>query len=425
MKLFEFQQKGLDRTDRFNKVAYYWEMGTGKTFVGSAKMARFGSPLNLVVCQKSKIDDWVQHLKSCGFWVCDLTDKKQYDGFFEFDIDGRNYGKMMVGVINYDLLFRREDLTTLTDFTLLLDESSLIQNEKSKRARFVMMKLHYKNLILLSGTPCSGKYEKLWSQLRLLGWQISKSLFWNEFIRYRVDKRQGFPLLIVTGYKNVDRLKEKMRLYGCDFLKTDEVIDLPEQTEIDEKVKATKEYATFREKRIVEIDGTELVGDTTLTKMLCERLLCGMYCQDKLNAFEDLLNSTEDRLIVFYNFNAELKALEDICIKNNRPMSIVNGKMKDLKCYEEYNDSVTLIQYQAGAMGLNLQKANKIIYFTPPLSSELYEQSKKRTHRIGQKNNCFYWKLICKGSVEEKIYKVLAMRKDYTDALYEQEESAN
>lgn len=102
-------------------------------------------------------------------------------------------------------------------------------------------------------------------------------------------------------------------------------------------------------------------------------------------------------------------------------MSIVNGDTKDLSMYKEYPNSVTAIQYQAGAMGLNLQWANKIVYFTPPLSSELFEQSKKRIHRIGQSSSCFYYMLICKNSIEEKIYDTLAMRKDYTDKLFEED----
>ena len=72
-------------------------------------------------------------------------------------------------------------------------------------------------------------------------------------------------------------------------------------------------------------------------------------------------------------------------------------------------------------MGLNLQMANKVIYFTPPLSSELFEQSKKRVHRIGQEKPCFYYFLTCKKSIEEKIYNTLAMRKNYTEALFELE----
>ena len=111
---------------------------------------------------------------------------------------------------------------------------------------------------------------------------------------------------------------------------------------------------------------------------------CGIYSEAKLKAFTDLVESTEDRLVVFYNFTEEMDAMRKIVNEMKREYSLVNGSRKDLTCYEEFNDSITFIQYQAGAMGLNLQKANKIIYFTLPLSSELYEQSKKRIHRIGQ-----------------------------------------
>jgi SNF2 family DNA or RNA helicase len=101
---------------------------------------------------------------------------------------------------------------------------------------------------------------------------------------------------------------------------------------------------------------------------------------------------------------------------------MVNGTIKTLDNYETEDNSITFIQYQAGSMGLNLQKANKIIYFTPPLSSEFYEQSRKRVHRLGQTKTCFYYQMICQGSIEERIYKTLAMRKDYTDELFKKEE---
>jgi len=65
-----------------------------------------------------------------------------------------------------------------------------------------------------------------------------------------------------------------------------------------------------------------------------------------------------------------------------------------------------------------LQKANKVIYFTLPQSSELFEQSKKRVHRIGQNKRCFYYLMMCIDSVEEDILKNLEMRKDYTDELF-------
>lgn len=443
MKLYEHQSNALKETADKTHVAYYHDMGLGKTFTGAEKMKQLGARVNLVICQKSKIDDWIKHFKTnyrtyndkiCNE-IFDLTDKKQFIQF-KASINHTKIG-MSIGVINYELAFRRPELASLKDFTLMLDESSLIQNENSKRSKFILKKLKPKNVILLSGTPTGGKYERLWSQLHLLGWNISKKLFYNQYVDYHYEDNEGFPLMIIDGYKNEERLKKKMRQYGCNFLKTEEVFDLPEQIHNTIKVPTTKEYRKFRKDCIVilnaavksyvdesghDVDyttGTELVGDTTLTKMLCERQLCGQYNKDKLEAFRDLVESTNDRLIVFYNFTEELEALCKIAWDSNRPVAVVNGKQKDLLPYENVETSITFIQYQAGAMGLNLQKANKIVYFTPPLSSELFEQSKKRIHRIGQEKPCFYYYLTCKGSIEEKIYRTLAMRRDYTDALFE------
>lgn len=414
-------------------------MGLGKTFVGSEKMKQLGARVNLVICQKSKVDDWVQHFRDnynlCIDNLYDLTNKKAFEEFIQ-TADTYNYLDV-VGVINYELAFRRPELKQLTNFTLMLDESSMIQNETAKRSKFIL-NLKPDNVILLSGTPTSGKYENLWSQCKLLGWPISKQLYWKQYIDTEILDNEGYPIKVVKGYKNVDRLKRKLRQHGAIFMKSEEVFDLPDQIDQTIRIPTTKEYRKFRKDCIVIIPGCtvgideamdrphisdvdiELVGDTTLTKMLYERQLCGQYNKNKLQAFRDLLESTNDRLIVFYNFTFEMERIRDIVNELRREYSRVDGSRKDLTAYEEFDDSVTFIQYQAGAMGLNLQKANKIVYFTPPLSSELFEQSKKRIHRIGQQKTCFYYYMTCQNSIEEKIYETLAMRKDYTDALFEE-----
>lgn len=435
INLYPHQSDALQSTADKNNVAFYHDMGLGKTYTGSEKLMQIHNWVNLVVCQKSKILDWVDHFDSNyrGYgdcWTFDLTNKKHYDIFLDYcewwedDIDEHtdgNYPNCIVGVINYELLWRRPELAKLTDFTLMLDESSLIQNENSQRSRFILRKLQPKNVILLSGTPTGGKYEKLWSQLKLLGWNITKKTFYNMYIDYHYETSMGFPLMVIDGYKNVEHLKRKMRHYGCHFLKTEDVLDLPEQIFTTIRIPVTKEYRKFRKDRIVTIDDKTLMGDNTLNKMLYERQLCSQYNKAKLEAFRDLVESTDDRLIVFYNFYPELDGLLSVAKSLHRPCSIVNGKTKGLYDYEKYNNSITFVQYQAGAMGLNLQKANKLIYFSPPLSSELYEQSKKRIHRIGQSHSCYYYNLTCKGSIEERIYKTLDMRRDYTEALFEQE----
>ena len=421
MKLYEHQKEALNLTKDKNRVAYYLDMGLGKTFVGSEKMVQLGSRINLIICQKSKIEDWIEHFKTYyNAEIYDLTNSGSMKCFLSYVGMCEIGSAVIFGVINYELAWRRKDLLQLHGFTLMLDESSLIQNQGAKQSKFIL-KLQPDNVILLSGTPTAGKYENLWSQIHLLGWNISENVYNRQYVNWKKIDMGGFIHKIVdkdNPYKNVDRLKSKLREYGAVFMKTEDCFNLPEQNFINQYVVASKEYRKFMKDCIIVIDDTELVGDTGLTKRLYARQLCGQYSTDKIKAFSELLESTQDRVIVFYNFNDELNVLKLIASSLNKPISEVNGHCKDLTAYDQEDNSVTFIQYQAGAMGLNLQKANKIIYFTLTDKSELFEQSKKRIHRIGQEKPCFYYIMMCKGSVEEKILQTLKMRKDFTDELF-------
>lgn len=419
MKLFPHQSEALERVAGHDNVAFYHDMGLGKTFTGSEKMRLFGNKTNLVICQKSKISDWVEHFKiHYQVQVFDLTKPKEFNTYHGLTTSEKF---TVVGVVSYQTAWRRKDLLNLTEFTLMLDESSLIQNRKAKQTKFILA-LKPKNVILLSGTPTAGKYENLWTQAQLLGWNISEDLYNRQYVNWKTVESDGFFHKIVDmddPYKNVDRLKQKFRDHGSDFVKTEEVFDLPDQTFIPVTVPTSKEYRKFMKTGYVKMpDGSELIGDQIFTKRLYARQLCGMYSQDKLEAFKELIQSTNDRVIVFYNFNRELDMLRMIANDLDRPHGAINGEHKNLKPYEDHEDSITFIQYQAGAMGLNLQKANKIIYFSLPERSDLFEQSKARIHRIGQDRPCFYWIMTCEGSVEEMIHQTLQERKDFTDDLF-------
>lgn len=412
ISLLEHQTEILNSTVGVNRVGYFMEMGTGKTFVSSEKADSFNANV-LIVCPKSLISMWKEHYEKYypEYARFDLTKSKEYTEFFQCS-------DKKVGFINYDLIFRRADLSKLRGYTLLLDESSLIKNESTKRTKFILHKLQPENVILCSGTVCGGKYEYLWSQMRLLGWNISKKAFWNKYVRYNVDMSQGFPITYVYGYKRVEELKQRIYEYGGRFLKTEDVLTLPEQVHTDIKCETIPEYKRFQRDGIVNLKGVQLVGDTVLTKLLYMRMLCGHHNPKKIEALRDIIRSTGDRLIVFYNFTAELEVIRELAKAEDRPLSIVNGSEKNLTAYEQHEDSITAIQIQAGSMGLNLQGANQIVYFTPPLSSEMFEQSKKRTHRIGQTKTCFYYYLVCAGSIEEKVYENLAKRRDYSNELF-------
>ena len=431
MELYQHQKQVLSDTELFNRVGYFLDMGLGKTFVGSEKMWDLNTAVNLLICQKSKIDDWVDHFTEHypDYKVYDLTKKTQSIMFRRY-MDGEHIAddESVLGVINYELAFRRSYIAHISNFTLMLDESQYIQNETAKRSKFILS-LKPENVILLSGTPTSGKYEKLWSQCRMLGWNISKEAFWNTYIEteWVEDMDSGYKRQNVIGYKNVERLKRKLAQHGAVFMKTEEAFELPDQQEITVRVPVSKNYRRFMKNSYLQLDEeTELVGDTVLTKFLYARQLCGQYCPDKLEAVADLIASTDERIVIFYNFTAEYLALVQITDQLGRPQSIVNGKQKQLLNYENYSNSVTFVQYQAGAMGLNLQKAHITIYFTLPFgkgSCALWEQSKKRTHRIGQGQKCLYYYPLCKGSIEEKNLINLRLGKEYNEKLFEKEKS--
>ena len=341
--------------------------------------------------------------------------KKEFTNFLSSN-------QLCVGVVSYQTAWRRKDLLKLHEITLMLDESSLIQNKTAKQTKFIL-KLDAANVILLSGTPTSGKYENLWTQARLLGWEISESLYQRQYVNWNTIKIPGGQFVKVVDkanpYKNVDRLKSKLREHGATFLKTEDVMNLPEQTFIEINISKPKHYDKFMKDSIVTVNGVELVGDTSLTKRLYARELCGIYSAEKLEAFRDLISSTNDRIIVFYNFKHELFELNMIACECDRPVSRIDGDFKNLGAYEENDNSITFVQYQAGAKGLNLQKANKIVYYSPTVKCDDWMQSQKRIHRIGQQRPCFYYKLICKGTVEEDIYQCLENGVDWTDRLFE------
>jgi SNF2 family DNA or RNA helicase len=419
MNLYPHQKEALDLVKDKNRCAIYYDMGLGKTFIGSEKMKQLGCKLNLVICQKSKIDDWIEHFEKYypRYHIINYTVEKEVKRFYGLYANG----SPIIIVINYDLVWRRPELLKLSDFTLMLDESSLITNRTAKRSAFIL-ELNPSNVILLSGTPTAGKYEKLWSQLKLLGWNIDEETFFKSYVDYEWVETDGYFEKKIKGYKNVDHLKRRLAKFGAIFKKTNEVIELPEQINQIINIPISKNYKLYEKNHYLEINDRELMGDTVLTRILHERQLCGQYSEDKLEAFKDLIESTEDRIIVFYNFNDELDALKHISDLLGRDSSIVNGKIKDLYAYEHLNDSVTYVQYQAGAYGLNLQKACRIIYYSLPLgigSCDLWEQSKKRIHRIGQDKTCFYYYLLVDNSIETWNLELLKTGKELTDDLFE------
>ena len=218
-------------------------------------------------------------------------------------------------------------------------------------------------------------------------------------------------------YKHLDELNKILREdLHCVFLKTDDVIELPEQRFIDVPVPTIKQYKTFIKEDYVNLGDKEYIASSPTNKLLYARYLCGADNQNKIGVATTLLEGIDDRVIIFYNFNNEHDVATKICKKLKKKVFTCNGNIKQVDAFKKHDKSVLLVQYQAGATGLNLQFCNKIVYFSPPLSSNLFEQSKARIWRCGQTKRSSYWCLI--SGIEADIYKTLNKKQDYNLKLF-------
>lgn len=94
----------------------------------------------------------------------------------------------------------------------------------------------------------------------MLGWDITKKAFWNSFVETEwIENNDGYKMQVVVGYKNVERLKRKLGQHGAVFMKTEEVFDLPSQTEIITKCNKTSEYRKFMKNSIITITKREFI----------------------------------------------------------------------------------------------------------------------------------------------------------------------
>lgn len=408
MKLYKFQQDIVNQLHNKYRCAVFSGCGTGKTII-CGELLKYHTGKILLVCQASKVDDWIEHFTTYypSVKLFNLRKAQQLEQF-------NAYQSRCIGVVNYDLIYRRE----INRFnTLVLDESSEIKYDNTKKSRTILKMVSPKtSVILLSGTPCGGHYENLYTQAKLLGLGMTKTEYWNRYVNWYEIPIPGRPYSIkkVVGYKNVDDLINRLSKCGAVFVKSEDVLDLPEQTFTVKTVDKPIALKRFERDGSVVVYGKEYVAANVLVELTASRQLCNS--KDKQQAFIDLINSINDRVVVFYNFDSELDTLKTLV--KDRPIAEVNGHTNTEQIYHDNDNCVLFVQYQAGARGLNLQDGNKIIYYSLTLSSDLFEQSKKRIHRIGTKYPCFYWILQTKDSVEESIYKSLNRQEDYNEELF-------
>lgn len=119
-------------------------------------MIELNANLTVIVCPKSVVDTWENHIKIYY---------PEYQ-VFKYKLPDQLLNKTVI-IINYDLIWRRQEFKNLQNYTLILDESQFIKNGAAARTKFIM-KLNFKNLILLSGTPTRRQVRRVINTMSLI-----------------------------------------------------------------------------------------------------------------------------------------------------------------------------------------------------------------------------------------------------------------
>ena len=131
------------------------------------------------------------------------------------------------------------------------------------------------------------------------------------------------------------------------------------------------------------------------------------------------MEGTTRNVVIFYNFKHEVKALKEIIQKE---LYFVNGEGMKLPPKDEWKDitnSVTLVQYQAGSAGIELQYASEVIYYSPTYSYSDYQQSLGRCYRNGQDKKVTVYQFETKGTIESAVWKALANKQNFDEKMYQ------
>lgn len=417
-KLFPYQQEIVDN-QKSPSCPLFMSMGCGKTVTSLNIFQKFKTRKILIICLISKMKDWQEDL-----WNECSMESIILEGSCKKKNETINYTCSNALIVNFESAWRCTELLKWVDVdtTILIDESHLIKNPTSKIGKFCRL-LSYKtdHKLILTGTPQSKGYIDYYNQLYFCGLtDISFKQFKDRYCRFEDKFFNGFRIKSLIGYKNTDELDELIHK-NCIFYerKVDEDM-IP--TDVVQYFDKPKIYDKFKKVRIYK----DVVADTEGKLQYCLRSICSGNIDEyevddqKIKWLNDFLDCTDDRVIIFYNFDVERDRIIKLLEKKKISYSEYNGREKSFDNFKNNEKSVIVCQYKSASTGINdLVISHICIYFSLTREYIDFVQSKKRIDRIGQIVKPLFYYLICKNTLEVAIYKTLLEGKDFDDKMFE------
>ncbi|RYE79495.1 MAG: hypothetical protein EOO74_03630, partial [Myxococcales bacterium] len=342
-------------------------------------------------------------------------------------------------ITSYPLLRRDEEILGGLDLTYaILDEAQHIKNPMSATAA-AAKKLKAQRRLALTGTPIENRLSEFWSIFDFVSPRLLGSLdkFEEKYARPidNGDSKTAVKLRNIVHPFILRRTKLEVEKDLPEKIETDQVVDMvDDQRAIYQGVLREVRAQVMGE---VEKSGLAksqvhiLTGLMRLRQAACDPRLLGLpktfddSSSGKLQALRELIEecvSGGHKVLVFSQFVSMLKLIKTTLERDGVVMEYLDGSTTDrMERVERFqNDptcSVFLISLKAGGTGLNLTAADTVIHFDPWWNPAVEEQATDRAHRIGQSRVVSVYRLVAKGTIEEKILVLKAKKKDLVSSV--------
>ena len=414
------------------------DMGLGKTLqmisVIKSAIDEGANKPSLIVCPASLVYNWAEEFArfTPDIRVCVMAGTLAVR-----KANLANLSDKDVLVTSYDLLTRDIALYQPLEFELLvIDEAQYIKNPKaghSKAVKAVSAGVRF----ALTGTPIENRLSELWS---IFDFVMPGFLYgYTDF-----NKKFEYPITRAQDPEATMKLKSMISPFILRRQKADVLKNLPAKidevryTRISGEQQKLYDAQVMKMKQMIQMSGDSgedkirILAELTRIRQICcdPSLVFEGYAKEsaKRDACMDLIETAIDgghRMLVFSQFTSMLELLEKDL--NDRKISYykITGstpKEKRITMVHEFNEGDTpvfLISLKAGGTGLNLVGADTVIHYDPWWNLAVQNQATDRAHRIGQTKNVTVYRLILKGTIEEKILTLQETKKDLAESILE------
>jgi SNF2 family DNA or RNA helicase len=420
------------------------DMGLGKTIQTLALLSyvkhkkRLG--LVVIVCPVTTLSNWNRETSRFAphFKTVLHTGQSRNE-------DAKFLAKYDIVFVSYHIL--RNDIEIFRQLkidTLVLDEAHNIKNHYTEIFKAVRS-IEAKHRLTLTGTPVENNILELWALMDFLNPGLLGSREWFQ-------RRFRKAVEIEHDKTATERLRRTISPFILRRKKEDVLKDLPEKQEITLYSEMNKRQAAvyethkayFKEKikKSIETVGLTKSSMEILTALLRMRqialfpeLVDKKFKDVESGKFEQFIDLIEEvlsenhKVLVFSQFTEALSIIRRHLDQTRQSYSYLDGSMTAKKRQQEIDKfqtekstSLFLLSLKAGGVGITLTEADYVVIFDPWWNPAAEMQAIDRCCRIGQTKKVFAYKLITKGTVEEKILALQEKKKKLVENLITTEE---